>query len=77
MKNTLIKNIISNLELMDSQHFLDWFKENKLTLLEAEKRQIIEAHEAGQDIISIDSNLTDSIQYYENTFNTTNKETLK
>lgn len=45
--------------------------------LEKEKQQIIDAHEAGQDIISIDSNFTDSIQYYENTFNTTNKETLK
>jgi len=29
MKNTLIKNVISNFDLMDKQHFLDWFKENK------------------------------------------------
>jgi hypothetical protein len=74
MKNTLIKNIISNLELMDGQHFLDWFKENKLTLLEAEKRQIIEAYEScavttgeNGDLVSIPGE-----EYYNETF-TTNK----
>lgn len=74
MKNTLIKNIISNLELMDSQHFLDWFKENKLTLLETEKQQIIDAAEScavttGKkgELLSIPGE-----QYYNETF-TTNK----
>ena len=36
---------------------------------ETEKQQIIEAHEAGQDVLIMDSDFTDSKQYYENTFN--------
>jgi hypothetical protein len=43
MENTLLQNIISNFDLMDNQHFLDWFKENKKWMLEKEKEQIITA----------------------------------
>lgn len=43
MENTVLKNIISNFDLMANDHFLDWFKENKEVLLEKEKQQIIDA----------------------------------
>ena len=39
MKNTLLQNVISNFDLMDEQHFLDWFKENKQWMLEHELEQ--------------------------------------
>lgn len=48
MKNTLLQNIISNFNLMDNQHFLDWFEENKNNLLEKEEIQRKEAFEAGE-----------------------------
>jgi hypothetical protein len=39
MKNTLLQNVISNFDLMDNQHFLDWFKESKQWMLEQERLQ--------------------------------------
>lgn len=38
------------------------------TFLEKEKQQIINAHEAGKDVLIMDSDFTDSRQYYNETY---------
>lgn len=48
MKNTLLQNIISNFELLDNQHFLEWFERSKTWMLEQEEKQTKEAFEAGE-----------------------------
>lgn len=65
MKNTVLQNVISNFNLMDKQHFLDWFKENKEVILEKEKQQIIDAGNWGG--LYSDSNKT-AETYYKETF---------
>ncbi len=55
MKNTLLQNVISNFDLMDSQHFLDWFKGSKEWMLEQERKQTKEAFEAGEKNIDFDA----------------------
>lgn len=55
MKNTLLQNVISNFELMDDQHFLDWFKDSKQWMLEQEEKQNKEAFEAGEKNIDFQS----------------------
>ena len=63
MKNTVLQNVISNFNLMDKQHFLDWFKGNKEVILEKEKQQIIEAYNQGQNCYN-----DESLKYYNETF---------
>lgn len=65
MKNTILQNVISNFDLMDKQHFLDWFKENKEWMLKKEKEQIIDAYIEGYCATHI---TVDSEQYYNDTF---------
>ncbi len=55
MKNTLLQNIISNFDLMDGQHFLDWFKGSKEWMLEKEREQTKEAFEAGERNIDFEA----------------------
>lgn len=74
MKNTLIKNVISNFELMDGQHFLDWFKENREYMLEKEKQQIIDFASKCQLVrdVDCDGNVTfcfDPKEQFGKTFN--------
>lgn len=61
MKNTLMQNVISNARLMDKEHFLEWFWENKEWMIEQEKKQIIEAYEKGFEDV-------DAERYYKETF---------
>ncbi len=71
MKNTLLQNIISNFDLMDNQHFLDWFKESKQWMLDQEEKQIKHAYESGEKNIDFEAlhgqgKLSDSSHYYNN-----------
>lgn len=75
MENTLIRNIISNFELMDNQHFLDWFKENKRWMLEQELNQNekvaiamvnIAIDRGGKEGVSMENEFN---KYYKKTFN--------
>jgi hypothetical protein len=73
MKNTLLQNVISNFDLMDKQHFLDWFEENKQWMLENEKLQIIDARLDGvSKSLSVPETYArkKSEEYFERTFNT-------
>ena len=73
MKNTLLQNVISNFDLMDKQHFLDWFEENKQWMLENEKLQIIDARLDGvSKSLSVPETyaMKKSEEYFERTFNT-------
>ena len=78
MKNTLIQNVISNFDLMDKDHFIDWFKSSKDWMLEKEKQQIIDSFNQGfregetetmvvdtqKDVAEYD----DAINYYNETY---------
>lgn len=75
MKNTLLQNVISNFDLMDGQHFLDWFKENRQWMLEQELEQNekvaidmvnIAIDRGGKEGISMENEFN---KYYESTFN--------
>ena len=75
MKNTLLQNIINNFDLMDGQHFLDWFKENKQWMLDKELEQNelvaidmvnIAIDRGGKDGVSMENEFN---KYYESTFN--------
>lgn len=75
MKNTLLQNIISNFDLMDNQHFLDWFKENKQWMLDKELEQNelvaidmvnIAIDRGGKEGVSMENEFN---KYYERTFN--------
>jgi hypothetical protein len=75
MKNTLLQNIISNFDLMDNQHFLDWFKENKQWMLDKELEQNelvaidmvnIAIDRGGKEGVSMENEFN---KYYEHTFN--------
>ena len=75
MKNTLLQNVISNFDLMDGQHFLDWFKESRQWMLEQELKQNekvaidmvnIAIDRGGKEGVSMENEFN---KYYENTFN--------
>lgn len=75
MKNTLLQNVISNFDLMDEQHFLDWFKENKQWMLEQELQQNekvaidmvnIAIDRGGKEGVSMENEFNN---YYQRTFN--------
>lgn len=68
MENTVLKNIISNFDLMANDHFLDWFKENKEVLLEKEKQQIIDSYLQGFCHCEYEG-IIDAQKYYKETFN--------
>jgi hypothetical protein len=67
MKNTVLKNIISNFDLMANDHFIEWFKENKEVLLEKEKDQIINSYCDGR-LSVITKEIISYEQYYQDTF---------
>lgn len=73
-QNTVLKTIISNFDLMCKQHFIDWFKENKNVLLEAEKQQIENSFDEGyeekyqQEINSENPFYQNGLDYYSKTF---------
>ena len=66
MKNTILKDIISNFDLMANDHFIEWFKESKSFMLEREKDQIENAYDAGNNF---DGDWSAEEQYYKETFN--------
>jgi hypothetical protein len=69
MTNTVLKNIISNFDLMAKDHFLDWFEENKEVLLQKEKDQIIEANEKGLSFMGFQTaDFKYGSKYYNNIF---------
>ena len=47
MKKTVVQKITENYKQMDYIHFGAWLEENTQSLLDEEKRQIINAHEDG------------------------------
>mgnify|MGYP003637520717 CR=1 FL=1 len=70
MKNTILKDIISNFDLMENEHFIEWFKESKSFMLEREKDQITESYREGIYNNTLGNNNFDNEQdYYYKTFN--------